>query len=489
MTVVVLLASCDDTTDTLGSTLIGTDDRINTEGASYDVFSRSVRLTKVNSRSSFGYIGKMKDSETNAYVTCNFMTQFRPMGDSQFYDLDQIPLNDSGKLEADSCTLLIYYPTYYGDALARISTVCHELKTPYSENEVYYIDAADFNPQNMIATHKGSVHTALSFTPKNQLHGETQTSGANYVPYFSFNLNGKYCDKDGVEYKNYGTYLLQKFADPATRPCFSNIYDFNNKICPGFYIETTNGLGSIVKITVTQMFVYFHNKNGERGYTSFAGTQEVLQRTTIERDEEELAKMIADQTCTYLKSPASIYTEVTLPVEKILEGHESDTLNVAKLTLPCLATANSNLSKPSNLLLLPVYQLQEFFDQKKTPDSKTQFTAAYSAAANNYTFTNIASLISYYRPWKKELERLDAVYKQTGSAEDKKKLDEHAAKNPTIVAVVPIEATYTTMSSGSSMLTKVTYDMSMTTAKLAKGTLQNSPVQLSVIYSNYNFMK
>lgn len=479
ITAVITLAACDDTTDTLGSSLVGTDNQVFTKGDAFGVASWSKRLTKVNSRSAYGYLGKIKDPETNAYVTCNFMTQLRPMGNSQFIDYDKIALNSNGELEADSCTLLIYFPTHYGDSLSRITAVAHELKTPYREDQIYYIDAADFTPKDMIADHEGSIHTALSFTPANQLHSGTQKAGGNYTPYISFSLNDKYKDKQGVEYHDYGTYLMKKFFDEKSKGYFSGIYEFNNNICPGFYIETVNGLGSMLKISVTQLYVYYHNKNNEVEIASFGGTQEVMQKTTIQRDETELQKMIDDQTCTYLKSPASIYTEMELPVQKVWEGHSGDSLNVAKLTIPCLATPNSTIGKPTTLLMLPADELQSFFDNKKTADGVMSFTATYNSTDNNYTFNNIATLVTrLYQKWAKSRQALV-------DAGDAAALAAFDAKPHFNVAVVPIEATYSTITSGSSVLMKVTYDLSMTTAKLAKGTKENSPLQLNVIYSHY----
>ena len=65
--------------------------------------------------------------------------------------------------------------------------------------------------------------------------------------------------------------------------------------------------------------------------------------------------------------------------------------------------------------------------------------------------------------------------------------EEYAALHPNWnkVMLIPVETTYTTLSS-SSELTKVTYDMSLTSTKLAKGTEDNGKITLKVIYSKFS---
>ena len=51
--------------------------------------------------------------------------------------------------------------------------------------------------------------------------------------------------------------------------------------------------------------------------------------------------------------------------------------------------------------------------------------------------------------------------------------------------IIPVETTYATLSS-SSELTKVTYDMSLTSTKLVRGSTDNNNIVLKVIYSNFS---
>ena len=62
------------------------------------------------------------------------------------------------------------------------------------------------------------------------------------------------------------------------------------------------------------------------------------------------------------------------------------------------------------------------------------------------------------------------------------------------VVLIPVETTSSTISSGSSEITKITYDMSLGNTRLAKGVIptpeeksqgKRSKIQASVIYSRY----
>ena len=66
--------------------------------------------------------------------------------------------------------------------------------------------------------------------------------------------------------------------------------------------------------------------------------------------------------------------------------------------------------------------------------------------------------------------------------------DKYMADHPTWnkVTLIPVETTYSTLSSGSSILTKVAYDMSLSSTRLQKGSQSNDNIIVSVIYSKFN---
>lgn len=511
-----LLTSCDDTTDTLGMSLVHSVDMVEIDAKEFYVSSKSVGAEKVVSRTPNGYIGNIKDPETNAYITCNFMTQQRPMGQYQFPPIDslyfdkkspdfnpELPLEQNVK--ALRCNLYVFFPAYYGDSLEQIKVVVHELNKPYDEEKTYYTDY-DPKADGMIRYGKGSIHKELVFTPTNLLHNESERDNANYTPYFTVSLNDPYTDKDGVEYSNYGTYLMRKFYDKKTNALFNKSFTFNRDICPGFYIEVIGGLGSMVRVNATQMIVDFKHllkDSAEVSSTSFAGTEEVLQKTTIIQDENKMKEFVNDPTCTYLKTPAGVFTELELPVEEIMAGHDDDTLNTARLFIPRIndnSTQSYKLPIPGTVLLIHNDSIDGFFKNKQVADFRMSYISSYNNTLNGYTFSNISLMVSklYYANtgWivkknayvNEKLSGNGITAANPDFAERKAAFEEEfKATNPSPfrVTLIPVETTYSTLSETSSTLTKVTYDMSLASTRLARGR-KDSGIKMSVLYSRFN---
>ena len=58
---------------------------------------------------------------------------------------------------------------------------------------------------------------------------------------------------------------------------------------------------------------------------------------------------------TYLKSPAGIFTQITLPISQIAEKLQGDTLNAVKLGIPIYKETSDKkfgMSTPRNVLLI-----------------------------------------------------------------------------------------------------------------------------------------
>lgn len=142
--------------------------------------------------------------------------------------------------------------------------------------------------------------------------------------------------------------------------------------------------------------------------TTFAGTEEVIQSTRISNDNAAIDKMVEEgnkNDITYIKSPAGIFTELTIPVDEILNGHENDTINSARISLTRINNTKHekyNLDIPTTLLLIPNDMRTSFFEEGKIPDNVQTYTAVFAtsdqsslAKQNSYTFHNVANLIAY----------------------------------------------------------------------------------------------
>ena len=463
-------AACDDTTEGIGGSITNDIDNINISSAVFPVATKSMVSGAVLSRNNSGLIGKMKDPETGNYVKGDYMTQ---LGVLSSFDVDTVAIkqanNDS--IEAYGCYLLISYNANYGDTIAPMKVTAYEMTKPMAEDQEYYSDYDAFKNRWVSESNQ---HWSCNYN----------LSNTSDVKNFQISLNKPYT-KDGKTYNNYGSYILQTYAKHPEY--FKTNYKFLHNVCPGFYIKNVGGTGNMAKIWNTELIFQYRRQYTTKAkdgvtdsiivdslYNRFDGTEEVLQLNKIENDTENMKKLANQENCTYLKSPAGIFTEVTLPIEDIMKGHEKDTLNTATISFPRLNNADEdnpyNFATPSTILMVQKDSLQSFFEKSKLADNRTSYTASYSSTGtykNAYTFQNIANLVS-------------AMYKNKGKGENWNK-----------VVLVPVNV-ITTTQGYTTVISKINHDMSLASTRLKRGVIttdsngkETSPIQIKVIYSKF----
>lgn len=467
----ITIASCDDTTDSIGNSLTDNMDMLKVTTDTFNVATRSIVADSVLSRSTTGYLGKIRDIETGNYITGDFMAQFSTLENYKLPEKDSIISLQDGEVIADSCSIRLFYTDYYGDSLATMNITAYEMNEPMKEGVKYY---SNFDPiaEGLIRNDGMKVNKTYTLTDLS-ISDEDRADESSYTPNIKINLNKPYTDKNGVTYNNYGTYIMRMYYEDPDR--FKNSYNFIHEVCPGFYFKTNDGIGSMAYITVSQLNIYFRYLNDSTyvGTTSFSATEEVLQTTNISNDKQNIADLANDNTCTYLKTPAGIFTEITLPVDEITENHSNDTINTAKISLTRINNNTHDeysLSAPSTLLMIPKDSLYTFFENGDNVDYKKSFIATYSSSTNQYTFNNISGMITYMADIKKK-----------GLAENSSWLNEHPDWNK--VVVIPVSVT----TNSSSQIVKIVHDMSLTSTKLVGGSENPyEPIKINVIYSKFN---
>ncbi len=471
LAVCTLFAACDDSTDAVGISLTDDLDFLTITTDTFTVTSRSIVSDSVYARNTTGYLGKIRDPESGAYITCDFMAQFHTLDEYEFPAQDSIASLVDGLVAADSCHLRLFFTEFYGDTLAPMNMTMYEMATPMEEGVKYY---SNFNPMDAGLVRTDGLVMNKTYTLCDlSIDEDTRYDEDAYTPNIRLNLNNEYTDAEGNTYNNYGTYIMRKYYEDPTN--FKNSYNFIHNVCPGFYFQINEGLGSMAYVTVCQINVYFKYQSDSTllGTSSFSATEEVLQTTRFANDDKKIDALASDNSCSYLKTPAGIFTELTLPVDDIMQGHENDTLNQAKVVIPRINNTvhtEYTLSVPETLLMIPKDSLYTFFENGDTPDYKHAFLGAYSSTYNYYPFNNISGMINY-------------MYdnKQAGLATD----DNWEANNPDWNKVVLVPVTVTTNSS--SVIVKVVHDMSIASTKLIGGSENEyEPLQISVIYSKFS---
>lgn len=455
------LAACDNTTDSIG---IYTDsDNINASTTVYDATSQSLVADSVLSNSNSSYFGRMIDPETQLLVKTEFLAQFNTLEDYQFPDYNLLVKNGQGKIEADSIEIRLYYEKYYGDNNNPMKLDVYELDTTnvIREDTTYYSNA-DFT--KYINKHATGPLARKVFTAKDLTLSDDVLNNSNYTPNIRIILP-----------KEYGTFIMKKYYENPD--FFKNSYNFIRHVCPGFYFKLADGNGTMVKMRVGVMNLYFRYKEAGKdeanvGMSRFAATPEVLQNTYIENDDLD-AFVENNWQCTFLKTPAGIFTEITLPVDDIYQGHPNESISQTQISLYRYNNENESVQAfdiPKTVLMVREQDMFSFFENKKVPDNKTSYIASFNSSYNTYTFSNISNLISYCKKEKNEEAAKAGMTPEEWAQKH---------KNWNKVVIIPVE----TNLDNSNNIVSVTHDMSLGSTRLVGG--ENSKIKLQVIYSSF----
>ena len=449
---------CDDTTESVGSSIIPTKDIITAKTEYFKATSRTIMANdSILANTGVVYLGRYTDEESGTVFTSGFITQF---GCNEDYGFPE-----NGVL-GDSATytkLRLYFEEYYGDSLNAMQCEVYALDQTLEEGTPYYtnLDPTEFYSPDAEPLAKKTFN-AIDYT----LH-DTILNGENYSRHIEIPLPNhignsfisKYYEKDSE-----GNHIGKEH--------FANSEVFIKDVFKGIYVKCTQGDGTVLKVYRTRLDIgfkhYIKSSSGELDSIQalsapFYSGKEVLQVNNFDND--DLTPLANEQEHTYLKTPAGLYTEVTLPILDIVGP---DTINSAKITFTRYnETAGYTRTPHTTLLMVRKCDMYKFFLKNKLADSKTSFTTTFASSTNEYTFNNIASLIK-------------ACYKdyQDGIAEN----PNWEAENPDWNKIVLIPVS-TTLDSNKAIV-KISHDINISSVRLRGGTEYEIPIE--VITSRFN---
>ncbi|MCF2737472.1 DUF4270 domain-containing protein [Bacteroides caecigallinarum] len=392
-TFTALLYSCDDSTTGVGD-FVSNLDKIEASYDKYKVTSRTLRLEKVYSRTNKAYLGKYTDPDFGQY-SADFITQINCP--------EKFELPEHLK-EITGASLELYYTNFYGDSLATLTVQVDTLNKIIEDSDtgLYY---TSYEPKDYYDETKTPL-AVKTYAAVDMSVSDSLRNTSDYYPSIKIDLGKAF----GERIQNLYTSKPEYFKDA---------YSFINNVLKGFYVHTTQGDGSVVYIKDIWLrlnldYYVERESTGEidslvQGNTVLAASKEVLMSTRLGYPEEQsdnskdrLDELVDEKGHTYLKTPAGLCTEVTLPIDEIYndERHKNDTLNSVTLSIKKYRYAgdeNSNtftMGIPQNVLMVRKSDINTFFEQNKTYDNKTSFLGTYSSNTNSYTFSKLNRLIS-----------------------------------------------------------------------------------------------
>lgn len=428
---------CDDNTAGLGLGMFpGSDQNINGKLSTFDVTTESVHTGEVYAMTNVGYIGKFTDEIFGTYqagflaeLNCpagmtfpgvyngtaldgdkkatNTMVDEEGLGD----DVEGI-YNNENKLIGNIHTIELYlwYSSYFGDSLTACRLSVYELNKNLDTEHAYYtnIDPEEYydhaNTDNSLLGTKA--YTAVDLSVKDSIR-----KLSTYVPSVHVSFRDKAAKEIGKEIIKRANELGVNFDNKEFR-----------KIFKGIYVKSDYGDGTVLYIDQAQMNVVYKCyavdtitgiklkknvvKEGESkdstyyGYRIFATTREVIQANQLDNDKAAIQDCINKPEWTYLKSPAGIFTQLTLPVSQIAEKLQGDTLNAVKLGIPIYNETSDKkfgMSMPRSVLLIRKKYKDSFFKDNKLSDGITSSlfdNSSSTSSFNQYTFNNITQMIN-----------------------------------------------------------------------------------------------
>jgi hypothetical protein len=475
------IVSCSEETAGIGKSLTDEDDKLQVSTGIFEAHSKSLVIDSIYAQNFDCFFGQIKDPETGTYVKTEFMTQFNLLEGVKFPSKELMVVED-GQVIADSCEIWLFFnkERCYGDSLVPLKMRLQELIEPMDDNLVYY---SDYDPEEAGYIREGGIDKKQMFSIVNHTYSDEARSSKGYGDIIRITLNDPYIAPDGQSYNNYGSYLLQTYYDHPEY--YKNSYTFVHKVCPGFNFKIEDGLGVMANINDISLRLYYHYKKSNDAFTNtmmaFAATPEILQTCHVTNDKEGLKELAADNSCTYLKTPSGIFTEVELPVMKIMEGHHNDSLLSVNMTFQRMNSElfeNEYLLKaPSMVLMIQKDSLFSFFEKEKTYDYRSSFVSSLNK--NTYSFTNMGNIVT--------LMFRDMF---VGSLLDPDWEKKHPDWNKVVLVPVTtiLSAAQKTNTAGAATATVngICNNLALTSTKLVGG---NTPIKVNVIYAKFNDKK
>ncbi|EGJ71240.1 hypothetical protein Bcop_1033 [Bacteroides coprosuis DSM 18011] len=387
---------CDDNTEGVGLGMLPDEDHIDVISKNYDVFTESVLSGPVYARTDTAYIGRYNDSQFGIYQA-GFLTQLNCLDSIKFPDVYDSKTK-KGLMVSDetlSTEIVFAYHKYFGDSIAPSHISIYELnKNIVDDPKIHYTDinASEYKGDFLAGGHYSAANLGVSDSIK---------ASDFYEPQVRFNLEKGIGDKILKLNREHPEYFYDNDA-------------FIENVFKGIYAECDEGSGSILYVDRVSLDIKFeiykldsvgnilqtHNDKDsiETVRLSFVGTKEVFQLNKLESSPEILEAKVQEKNHTYIKSPAGIFTQVTLPIDDIINDSEvqNDTIHSVKLIFDSYNnddTSEFPMGKPNKLLMIPSSEKLSFFEENKINDNIT----SYIASLNNkgqYVFPNVSKLIT-----------------------------------------------------------------------------------------------
>ena len=386
----VIYMACEDSIGRIGLSIQPEGDKISVFDTTVIVEARTIEVDSVYAKTVNSFLGDFYDP-SYGNIKSSYICQYYPS--VGFTYLDSIVDNKINSVE-----LNIYYYSFLGDSMAPMEVTVYPINKPLDKN--YYTNA---NPEDYCDMNNPL--GKCGYTARNLNFADYELEDANYLNQITIPLPVK---------------IGQDYLDKVLNNELTTLEEFLD-FFPGAYITTTFGTGSMLAVDMTDIVLKYtrrtvlsdENGNDSIGFVyenaAFTVTKEIIQLNKFEnKNPDFLVEDNPDKV--FIKSPAGVFTELTIPIREIVEGIGKKKFSSVKLSLKAYPRDewNYSLSFPgwptttgyydatgykSKLLLIEPDSMINFFEMKKVADGLTSYTTQFNVNTYSYDFNNISNVV------------------------------------------------------------------------------------------------
>lgn len=377
LTLLAGLSACTDE-GVLGQSLQPGQDAIAVYYDTVGVFSETVVVDSILSRSSAAYLGEFTDPFFGT-TACDFMAQLYCPYDQAFPD---------DVVQIDSAFLYLYYDSWFGDSATLMHVSVYELDQPLQRGVPYYTNH-DIKPYIQQARILGKT----SFTAGDMYSTDSMKRLDSYKTVLKVPID-----------VNLGNRFLSDSRDPLKAAFFKTPEAFS-RYFNGLYVDCDFGNGSITYINHTELELCYgttlesSTMDGVRdsfvlGASYFPITKEVRQ---VNRFSHPDLRQYVDpfnpaDSLNYVFSPSGLFTRITVP-STLFTNLSGKAINAMTLNISAaqLDEGTYAMAPPSTMLLIRESDAADFFTRFEASDNLYSFLADYDSRNECYDFN-----LSYY---------------------------------------------------------------------------------------------
>jgi hypothetical protein len=298
----------------------------------------------------------------------------------------------------DSVHLKIYYRSWAGDSLALMEAAVYPVKQSADYSAIPY-------RYTNIDLYKEFVAPAKPWATKVYTAHDMSISDSIYTAGYYKNISID-VTQGMIDGQTIGDRFVSAWIN--TRDSLQSIVNFT-KFFKGLYITTISGQENMLNVYGTSLYFYYTkvskaNFTETQDTTYFDTADDIRISCQYKNDNKNLT---TDSTTTYIKSPAGVYTQYTLPIQKIRDAIDGRNINSVRFSVTSYPKDDwkYTLNPPTTLMLIRKDSLTSFFESSRVIAAPTAYKATFGSY--KYDFADISAMVR--EAIKEEKSTLDVV--------------------------------------------------------------------------------